>query len=142
MLLDVSNAVINQNFNATCVATGYPAPELSITLDCHGTLTRFDQVIIYRTGNYTMKKLILINEFPSTCSAISCYSYPVQCHETINRTSVSIIYPSSVVPATTTTTTTTTTITAISVTPSGTSGAASRTVDTIIILFTVSILLS
>ena len=81
--LDVSEAIINQSFSATCLATGYPAPKVNIFLSCTGAVIQNDSIKI---DNYTTKMVILINNFPEHCSTISCYSYPFHCTENINVT--------------------------------------------------------
>lgn len=80
--LDVNEAVIDQSYNATCLATGYPAPDVSIWFDCYINYT----VQSTRIDNYTIKMVILINEFSADCSEIYCHSYPITCRQAINHT--------------------------------------------------------
>ena len=100
--LNTTEAVVNGSFNATCSATGYPAPKLNVTLDCE-TDALFQRSI--RTDNYTMEMLILINQFPTSCSIISCYSYPVNCTQTINHTIAPTTAPTTDMEPTPTSTT-------------------------------------
>ena len=84
--LYVSEAIVNQSFNASCLAIGYPAPKVDIAIDCQPNI--FTRPQPFQLNNYTMKTVISVNELPARCSTISCYSYHINCIEAINYTVV------------------------------------------------------
>ena len=95
--VNIDEAIVNQSFNATCLSTGYPAPKVYITLDCQpDTLTSNS----FQIDHYTMKEVISVNKFPASCSTIYCYSYPINCTESINHT---IVINTGMEPTTSTT---------------------------------------
>lgn len=127
--LDVTDAIINQSFNATCLASGYPPPEVYISLNCIDIMLFHDPI---RVDNYTMRIVMLLDNFPPSCSTISCYSYPVNCTETINRTVVTPTSP-HIQPATPTTSIATGPPTN-SVVPTSAHGSSSRVAGTMMIM--------
>ena len=139
--ITTSEAIVNQSFNATCLATGYPPPEVNITLDCQPNTFTMPQSL--QIDNYTTKAVILVNEFPARCSAIYCYSYPISCTETINYTVVTNpndMEHTNITNNNATTNTTTSTIVVPTSTPAGAAIKATNN-NIIIILLIPTILL-
>ena len=80
-MLNVNEAIIGESFNASCLATGYPAPKVDIFLSCAAGTVNNPHYHSIKIDNYTMKMMILINSFPEDCCTIYCYSYPIRCME-------------------------------------------------------------
>ena len=139
--LNTSEAIVNQSFNATCLATGYPPPKVYIDLDCQPNTFTAPQPL--QVDNYTMKGVISINEFPAKCSTIYCYSYPINCTETINHTVQVVTTPDDMhMECNTTNTTIVPTNTTIVLTSTPAAGAATKaTNEMIMIILLIAIIL-
>ena len=143
VVLKVSKAVVGRSFNATCTATGFPAPKVDIHL-CQLDVMPVSTLVVNNT-----RRVSISIELPANCSAVSCFSYPINCTERINLTNIEVTTATSATttasPAnltsaainitTSITITSSSTSATVSVVPSSASnGATTGTINTIIIM--------